>query len=1351
MLGLATVVTAAAQSSAVQVLLEKARTQEGRGRLDLATQTWRHVLLADRDNQEALAGLARAAKKAGKPEEAKSYLDRLRGINPKHESIAQIETMRPTRISQDRLAQAGTLAGQQRFSEAMAIYREVLGDEPPPGSLAIAYYETMASTPNGWEAATAGMSRLVARYPESVEYQFTLARLYTYRPKTRAEGIKMLQAIPTDSPFALRVQPALRQALLWDGPLAANAAAIRAYVARHPDSEVEALLAKMPKAEPARVVPVQSPMEASGYAALKAGNLKGAAEHFEAALHGNGSSVTALLGLGYVRMQERNFAAARELFERARTAAPENKEVAEALSGARFWALMGDGTRAMQTKRVADAQSIYEEALKIRPNYPHALRGLSGALMGQNKHEEATVVLATLTEQEPENAEAWRELIRAHYDAKGAEAALAALEKLPVKVALRLADDMDHQALLASVYSSAGRHADAAKAMERSAQTATRVKKQSSPATTLQFAGIWLSQGQHAKAAELYQQVVDREPSNLVAWEGLLASLVNLRDDKRSSAVLTCMPKETYEEAMRRPGFVRAAALVETNAGRFEQAEKLLVRMIADQGDKPDLNTQIQLANVWIKQKRADKAEPMLRGLAKQHPDEPQLWKLLILMLEQDHRTGEAMLLAQRIPAETRLRLFNDPDFVALMASAASAEGDDAEALRLVQTAEKRLAQQGKQPSPDLLLQHGWLALKTDADDREIYGALKALQASEHLEEAQEKNMRKLWSVWTRKRADAARADGDLNRAVALLDAGHKMLPDDSHLRASLAGALVESGHHRRAVALYKMWGLKNAAPGDYVAAIGAAMSEDQPLGERWMADALAKWPGNPDVFNLAGKFAAQRGDFDQARAYWRAALSSLSPAKRQVVKDPAWPATFEDLELNRRPSTAAGSTPAGRKLGVAFATEIVPPGVQPARESSMVRALDPDNEARLGAQPVLVASNAIAPRDDVRTTRVEVERQIAAVEARNASYTGFGGGVDSRSGRTGFEKRTLQEVEMEASRTLGDTMRVALIAKPTYVDAGVMDGLSELRFGLLPKGASLGRQTASGIAAEVQMSTNSFGISAGLTPQGFAVQNWVGGLRFRPGNGPFQLKLTREAVRDTLLSFAGSKDPVTNQTWGGVVASGANVQANFGGAASGWYAGASYQLITGRNVQNNRRVDGTVGAYWRAFTNEFGKLTVGANAFTMRYDKNLRYFTLGHGGYFSPQSFYLVNMPLTWTGRHRDRLLYTISGAFGVQKFREDSSAMFPTLTALQGPNGSFYPSLSNTGANYSLQASMLYQIAPHWYAGGFLSMNNTRSYNTQTAGFTVKYLFQMRPLISDQDLPSIPNWIGQQPFQPK
>ena len=66
-----------------------------------------------------------------------------------------------------RLEEAGRLAQNHEYSQAMKIYQEVLGPTPPPGEWAIAFYETEAAIPESYSDAVAGLRRLVQQIPQT--------------------------------------------------------------------------------------------------------------------------------------------------------------------------------------------------------------------------------------------------------------------------------------------------------------------------------------------------------------------------------------------------------------------------------------------------------------------------------------------------------------------------------------------------------------------------------------------------------------------------------------------------------------------------------------------------------------------------------------------------------------------------------------------------------------------------------------------------------------------------------------------------------------------------------------------------------------------------------------------------------------------------------------------------------------------------------------------------------------------------------------------------------------------------------------------------------------------------------
>ncbi len=238
-----------ASDSARSTLVDKARTLESRGRPDMAVQLWQQILLSDPNNSEALAGLAKDYKLMGAADKANEALDRLRKAHPSDPNIGRIQQLSSSKTQSDQLRHAGELARQGKAEEAISVYRQLYGDRPPDGEIAIAYFQTLYATATGKAAAVAGMRSLADRNRGNARYAVALGVLLTYDARTRAEGVRILQEHPQDA----EAQSALRQALIWGSANPSSAAELRQYLKAHPqDTEVakslktnEAKLAQM--------------------------------------------------------------------------------------------------------------------------------------------------------------------------------------------------------------------------------------------------------------------------------------------------------------------------------------------------------------------------------------------------------------------------------------------------------------------------------------------------------------------------------------------------------------------------------------------------------------------------------------------------------------------------------------------------------------------------------------------------------------------------------------------------------------------------------------------------------------------------------------------------------------------------------------------------------------------------------------------------------------------------------------------------------------------------------------------------------------------------------------------------
>ena len=477
------------------------------------------------------------------------------------------------------------------------------------------------------------------------------------------------------------------------------------------------------------------------------------------------------------------------------------------------------------------------------------------------------------------------------------------------------------------------------------------------------------------------------------------------------------------------------------------------------------------------------------------------------------------------------------------------------------------------------------------------------------------------------------------------------------------------------------------------------------------------------------------------------AAPPVANPAPTMVEKKPR--KARKAPPLVRQPSVPTLATAPAAQPAPSVDVTDVPAGGQPAASSTGLT----DEELQQRNLPPLRGPWVRVQRDQRTTSpRDEAEMQLHAIESGYSPWLGGTGVLNYRTGALGYDHLSALEAPFEASVPLGYGGRLTVVAKPVFLDSGQADGTSVITvLQATSPGAPLtlttipqpigtltatdktppAQQNATGLGGEVQLAFAHLALAGGYTPAGFLVSTFTGRALWRPGNGPFTFTFSRDPVKDTQLSYAGLRDPAGNtlgnagQIWGGVVSSMGNVQYARGDAQSGFYIAGGGQYLTGYKVKTNNRIEGSGGAYWRIKTiPEYGNLSIGANFFGMHYALNQDAFTYGMGGYFSPQAYFLANAPFTWTGHSGTAWHYNILGSLGVQAFQVDKAALFPgsAITA-------YIPSRTSVGSNYDVRGQVAYQISPHWFAGGFLSANNSRNYSSASAGFYVRYLFRSQP----------------------
>jgi tetratricopeptide (TPR) repeat protein len=407
-------------------------------------------------------------------------------------------------------------------------------------------------------------------------------------------------------------------------------------------------------------------------------------------------------------------------------------------------------------------------------------------------------------------------------------------------------------------------------------------------------------------------------------------------------------------------------------------------------------------------------------------------------------------------------------------------------------------------------------------------------------------------------------------------------------------------------------------------------------------------------------------------------------------------------------------------------------------------------------SNPATWSSGGFSALDQARGQTQAPAPSIARLELRDireskATVFSVGTVARIRQGESGLGQISDLQAPVQVEFSVGDG-RMTVGITPTAVSAGTPDQTYGTlnRFGAGPAAAlaiptrSPGSQNDAGVGLQLAYALDNLKVDIGTRPLGFRETDIVGGVQYRlPVNDRFSIlgEISRRAVSDSVLSFAGARDARTGFTWGGVSATGGRLDATWDDGAYGVYGYGSLQGLTGKGVASNSRIEAGGGMYWRVHRAPDSSFTAGLNATGISYDKNLRYFTYGHGGYFSPQQFLSLSVPLEWTQRS-SRLSYQIKGSLGVQYFQEDAAAYFPTSASRQagaaqaasdaqafGESNSasaVYGGQSKTGLGYSLGMAMEYQLHPQLFLGGSFALDNARDFREFKGGLYLRYALQ-------------------------
>ncbi|CAM3312643.1 cellulose synthase [Pseudomonas floridensis] len=1266
----------AAPDSAAQALLEQGRYWQNQNDSARATQVWKKLLVLDPQQIDAIYNLGLLELKAKRLPGAKGYLDQLRAIYPGAPQTLQLEQAiaLQTGDAPQRLEDARLAAESGELDKAIVLYRQLLAGKPPQGDLALEFYGYLGYASNGWNESRQGLERLLQQQPDDAKVRLVLAKLLIRNEATRIEGIRRLAQLSTLPELGGEATESWRQALLWLGPpRPAEVALFEGYLKAHPDdSEIRTQLTL--RAAGANAPTQQSPLLSRGFKALQDNQLDSAEQAFQARLKEQPQDADAMGGLGVVRQRQGRFGDANELLGRA-VGRGGNPRWQQALDANRYWALLAEAGDARAGQDLPGASRLLQRAIAMKPRQIEGLLALASLQAEQGQPDSAQAGYRQALNLDPDNAEAVEGLVTLMARNGQASEAMRMVESLSAAQRQRLGDLRPLRAAVAVGQAQNAERAGNLKGAIAAQQDAVRNDPQN-PWTRYDLARLYVltrADDQARKTVDELLKVNPRDPQALYVSALLASQLNDWAAAQRSLAAIPAAQRTPVMKALARDVQVQSLA---------------------------------QQASTLVRQGERQQAVALLRQ-------------------------GEASA---------------SDDQVGVVAQGYVEAGQAEYALAML----RKTMAQSSAPSPSLRLAYVGLLLKT-GDDVQASQILHELQG-QPLQPGEQRRYEDAVFQYSVRQADQLREKGDLVAAYDTLAPSLAQRPKDPQAVAALARMHLANNDPRKAITLYQPLVSANPQDPDLQSGLAQALSKagERRQAEEAMDKALQLAPNDPQILTTAAGLYRAHGKSARAAELYSRAVALQAPVSQPETNPFAGAVAanpFVGLPGQRSQSRLAQSSlsqipePAQVQLETAREAE-QPAAAGPGLASRTL--MGSDNAERSASSAANQRSRQQA--DPALDERQAAQQALAQIRQERSPQVTQGVAVRSNNSESGLSKLTDVQAPLEVSLPVGDD-RLALRVTPVWLNAGGIGDQAQTRFGSgqlnASNSGSPGAQKDDGIGLAVAYENPELGLKGdvGTSPMGFLYSTVVGGISldrsFAEGsNWRYGLNLSRRSVTDSLVSFAGARDARSGLEWGGVTANGARLQVGYDNGDFGVYGGGAVHKLVGNNVEDNSRVEAGAGSYWYLLNDDSTQATAGINATAVSYDKNQSFFTYGNGGYFSPQNFFSIGFPVSWSQR-TDRLSYSLRGSVGLQHIEQDSVPYFPndndmqsalqqTVTASGASVPSRYASQNKTGLGYNLSAAAEYRMGSNFFLGGNFGLDNARDYKQWSGGVYLRYMFE-------------------------
>lgn len=1292
----------AAEDRTNALLIEQGLFWQAQEKPQRAGEVWQKLLLIDATHPDALYGLGLIAVQDKKLTLAKNYLQQLQANHPgtRQALLLEQDILLQDPAKEAQLNEARTFVESDEPLKAAESYIQTLDGKPAQGLIGREYYNSLGFVDKYWPQARAGFERLQREYPNEPYTKLFFAQHLVRRADTRPEGIRYLSELAKREDIGGAAEETWRMALTWMGaPNKSQQPLFEQFLQTHPDDEeIRALLAKgrtENSVAAAQSVWKRDPVLDQAFKALDRKDLAAAEQGFTAYLKRNSKDADALGGLGLVRQRQDRLEDAELLLTSAIRQGGRSWQ--KALNDVRYWAALKQVRASVDSNNFADARALLAEARRLNPNDSEAIITLADIQAKQGELAAAEAGYRQLLAMGKQEARAMRGLVQVLGGQGRVDEALKLLAGMSASERNKVGGVAKLRAEAALQRAKLAEQRGDTKAMRTELEAALR-----------------------------------EDPDKAWARFALARLYVDLGAVKEARSLMSGLLKKTPNDI----DAIYTSALLSVQLGDVEEARSLLARIpdsqrtteINELEAELEFNAQMKRVEAFIKNGQRPEARAFLRRL------------------------------------ESKAQ--GNIDRITSLALAYADAGDPQRAVSLMRDLMAR------SPRSDLTLMLSYAGVMLRAEqDVEVAGILRDLQGRQ-MTMAQRKQYDDVAFIYRVRQAEALRERGELERAYETLNPALTQRPQDPLALAALARMYGEHGDTEKALEIFKP--LVERFPDNANLLVGAADMASQQFEKGYAEDALEKAleiaPQDRTILAMAAKVYHFMGRSGTAEDLLRKVVAQEARDKTEQTAAVAATSAKPISATNPFAGVGSSASAAPQSFTIPEPTETLTLAPKPRKQPGEIRlptfrsrtdeslfsrstSLAKQEAAKKPVNPFAVQEGEGEP--DPQAGLSDAAKALDNIVQYRSPYVVQGLTVRTNEGESGMGQLTDIEAPFEASMPIGDN-RIALRVTPVTLQSGSVDADAANRFGSGPAasasqpGVSAGSQNASGVGLAVAFDSPAYGVKSdiGITPEGFLYSTPVGGIsvnrRFAgEPNIHWGVSASRRAVTDSVLSFAGAKDKRTGQKWGGVTANGGRAQLAYDDNKVGAYVTSSWHRLLGNNVEDNNRFEVSTGAYWYWQNDDYSKSTIGLNLSGIRYSENLGYYTYGHGGYFSPQSFLALGVPVSWAERF-DRFTFQLKGSAGIQAIQQDEADYHPGNSALQAAatkalgRSAVYASDNTTAFGYNFSGAAEYKLDRNMFLGGHVGVDNGQNYRQWNGGLYLRYMFedQTGPMV----LPVIP-----------